>query len=225
MPCKLITGLFYIFVYYYRLIALKKTTNKIIAREFLGLVSSALLAVMLWFVWGQLINMNESEYEKVREKRNLLVARGDDQLYSKEQPFRLRLYYYLKYDTGGRTSLMEKRFPSLENMNVFVKELADSTKAKMYYNFLIEMDAYSDPVLTFNKFYSRITADSLSIPRAQQILELDNKSDDLRGSFFYSKYTWKDGFFLKFILGVVALIFVLRYFIIALIWSIKQMRN
>ncbi|MEM9051169.1 MAG: hypothetical protein AAGC47_03860 [Bacteroidota bacterium] len=142
-----------------------------------------------------------------------------------EKPFRLRLFHFLKYQTQEGSAKMQRDFPSLKNDRIFCEEIIRSQESKKYYDFLRTNDYMLYPEKSFETFKTEILNDTLSLYQLDLREILKATQEDLRSKFFFKKYSWEDWFFLKIFLGVTTLTFIGRYVLLALIWSLRQMKE
>lgn len=190
---------------------MNKKTKRIVAREFLYVLGTVILWIVMMFVDNYFENKNSEKIQVVEGKLESITTY--DAL-----PFRLRVYHFLNKEKDTYTFVRE--LGSREN---FLEQVKNVYKAEKVFNFLkgwggIPVDEY--------KFYQNIKKDiedqASETYLEEKIIPLEQQKYNLEQSFFNSN-TEDRQFGILWIL--IFMLFGLRYLIYATTWSVIQLRT
>ena len=185
---------------------MNKRTKKIIAREFLILLGTSLLYLIILFSW---VMLNNSNYDKKYQ----LEQRIEKLTEYEKLPYRLRVFYYINNE------ILKMSWEKMKDSKKFILDIKDEVEASKTYNYIKNN---SDITIDKKEFISRISKDNQSEKYLEKIIPLEKELKKRNSSFFSNSITDKKVIGLGIILWTVFFLF--RYLFYITKWSIKQLR-
>ncbi|MDD7913823.1 hypothetical protein [Polaribacter ponticola] len=182
--------------------------KKVIAKEFLFLLGSVILSILILSIWSLFININQNKENELHRKVLKLKK-------YENSPYRLKIYYYLKNELYDDYNFKYK----LEKDVIFLSKIKNNEKSNHVYDFIKENGIMK---ITKEDFYSRILKDNESENHLSETVLFQKKLYDTRNSFFNKSIDNEE--ILGICLTVFSIFFILRYLIYGTKWSIKQLK-
>ncbi|WP_439132514.1 hypothetical protein [Polaribacter sp.] len=193
--------------------------KKVIAKEFLFLLGSIILSVLIFLIWSLLININQN-------KENDLIQKVDKLNKYKNLPYKLKMFHFLK---NGVPNIYNEKH-KLEEREQFIYKIKKREKSNQIYDFIkengfleiIKKDFY-DKNLKEEDFYNKIIKDTKSEKYLNEIKVSEKELEKTKKSLF-NKNIYNEEI-LGICLVVFSVFFILRYLIYGTKWSIKQLKT
>lgn len=184
---------------------MNKNRKKILAREFLFLLGSIILFLIIVGIWSWRYEVNSDNYWESKKELNEMIE-------SDNVSYRVKVFHYLNQD-----------FPELrnelKNINEFVERISQDDVSELYYNKIYDKGLITKDI---NHFRTKLKSDKKFKTQSKKYEKLKAKIDNRSSSIFSSMDDDE-----VFGLGVIILILVfgLRYLIYATKWSIEQLKE
>lgn len=183
--------------------------KKIVAREFLILLSMILIFIVTSFFISYKIDRQRELKQKLETEK--------EQLLNESTSYRIQIYNYLNSQRMFFSS--NYKYIDTHNLNAFTNQIQDSSIALRFYDQILN-DEYLDSHLpTLNIYMDKIMNDKLSDSDLKLI-----KCEDGLNNLYISDSAEEDLLIQTFLI-LFLVFFILRYVIYAVIWSIKTLRN
>ncbi|UII27641.1 hypothetical protein LVD15_04235 [Fulvivirga maritima] len=182
---------------------MNKGSKKIIAREFLFIIGTCVVYIMLIVSWDILYRSNYRDREEINKQIDELID-------FESLPYRLKVYYFIKenfsVDMPGRIE--------------FIGDLKDQTLALKTYEYLKDNNKVNS---SEDQFLEKIHNDKESERYLVNIQTLENQLKQNRENLFFKGVT--EDMMILIAIYLIGIVFIFRYLIYATRWSIKQLKE
>lgn len=186
--------------------------KKIVAREFLFLLSATIFYLVIVFTLSFIKQRSIDEaWDLEAEIRRTI--------HQTPLPQRLKLYYFITQHPEIPKDDHEV-FGGMESRHQFIQRMKDEQKIFKVYNYFLHKDYIQVDRTTFTSWQLN---DNESEESLSELKALENKRDNIEDSFIYS--IEDDAIFYGVFWIIFTLLFFLRYLFYSTKWSIKQLNN
>lgn len=189
--------------------------KRIIAREFLFVLGSTILFLILSFTYASIESNYDNRYNKIEEGLKEITERPYDEL-----PYRLRIYHFLINEMGEFEKVQK-----IENEERFIYALRNEDEAMSFFKLMEMQDRLN---VDLDRYKNNISID-IENSESEGYLSLRNSKEEelagIKSSFFYSgPYTSVNDNIELILVFLIFFLFGLRYLFYATTWSVKQLR-
>ena len=190
---------------------MKKIIKKIIAREFLFLLGTVLLFLIISFIWIKLIESNQNTERRLEIEIKYMTERE-----FKELPYQLRI-----------SLAMEQSFVLTRENIKYIRDFISSLKkhpekVSNTYTYIKENYGNTGFTLTEEEFEEKLKNDKESENYLNQFHKLETDLEKTKDSIFNNSI---NSILTRLVLTLLTIFFLLRYLIYVTMWSVKQLRK